>query len=188
VHDTTRLLERLAAGGQAPAELLPLVYGELHRLARRSMRSQASDHTLQPTALVHEAWLRLAAGGTPMSGREHFLAVAAKAMRSVLIDHARGRNAKKRDAGRRPEELDAAATEAPRSSRQLLALHEALGELAQIDPPLANLVELRFFGGLGIDELAAMTGVSPRTVKRNLRTARAWLRCTLDPGDDDAHL
>jgi RNA polymerase sigma factor (TIGR02999 family) len=186
MSDATRILEELTAGDRSAAErLLPLVYGELHRLAANSMRGQGSEHTLQPTALVNEAYLRLfdapASGGAPPAfrGRRHFLAIAARAMRHVLIDHARVQNAQKRGSGSRPIRLDEQRIPA-RDSTAMLALHDALTALAEVDAELAEVVELRFFGGLGVDEVAELQGVSPSTVKRSWRVAKAWLRRALD--------
>jgi RNA polymerase sigma factor (TIGR02999 family) len=186
MSEATRILEELAAGDASAAHrLLPLVYGELHRLATHSMHGQGNQHTLQPTALVNEVYLRLfdapaAGGGTPgFRGRRHFLAIAARAMRHVLIDHARTQNAQKRGAGDRPIRLDEQRIPV-HDSHAVLALHEALIELARIDPELAEVVELRFFGGLGVEEVAELQRISPSTVKRSWRIAKAWLRKTLD--------
>lgn len=174
----TALLRRLADGDAAAADdLLPLVYAELHHLARRAMEGQRPDHTLQATALVHEAFLKLIVLDRPgWESRRHFLQVAAKAMRAVLVDHARARSTAKRGAGRRPLPLDEGAVVAPDADgAAVIALHEALERLSALDPPLAQLVELRYFTGLSVDETAAVLGVSSRTVKRHWRVARAWL-------------
>jgi len=180
--DVTRLLHAAAAGDTSATEgLLPLIYGELHRLASQSMRGQDVDHTLQPTALIHEAWLKLVHLQDPAwTGRRHFLGVAAKAMRAILIDHARGRSADKRGGGRRAMQLDA-DTIAVDESESLLELHGALERLGELDESLARLVELRFFGGLTVEEAAEVLEVSTRTVKRSWRTAKAWLQRELDP-------
>jgi RNA polymerase sigma factor (TIGR02999 family) len=178
-HAVTDLLQAWASGDQgALDELLPLVYDELRRQARRYMRAQPAGHTLQTTALVHEAYLRLV-GQAPVEwkGRAHFFGVAAKAMRSILVDHARARSAAKRGGSARAITLDDAGRLAgPQASVDVLALHEALGRLAELDSRKSQLVELRYFGGLGIDEAAAVMGVSTATVKREWTTARAWLR------------
>ena len=178
--DVTRLLSALAAGDQAAVSpLFAIVYDELRRVAAAALRRERPDHTLQPTALVHEAYLRLASEPDERwQSREHFLAVAARAMRRVLVDHARGHNAQKRGRGEPVlslEDIDAAA---PGVAREIdfLALDTALTRLASFDPRQAQLVELRFFGGLTVEEAARVAGVSPRTVKREWQVARAWLR------------
>jgi RNA polymerase sigma factor (TIGR02999 family) len=188
MDDVTELLQRLGDGDAAAADrLLPLVYAELHRLARHSMAGQPAQ-TLQPTALVNEAWLRMIAPEAAwprVSGRNHFLGVAAKAMRSVLVDHARARLAEKRGLGRRGVPLDAdrlQVDDAPDKLTNVIALHEALGSLAELDPQLVRVVELRFFAGLSVEETAAVLDVSDRTVKRSWRVARAWLRRELQSG------
>lgn len=184
MSDATRLLHDIAAGDHsATTKLLPLLYGELHRLARQSMHGHATGHTLQPTALIHEAYLRMFdEQPAAWEGKRHFLCFAAKAMRSVLIDHARAQHTEKRGQGRRPLTLEdnVAAHDDPET---ILALHDALTRLGEIDPDLAQVVELRFFGGLGVEEAAEVMGTSPSTVKRSWRTAKAWLRRALDPGD-----
>jgi len=178
-HAVTDLLRAWASGNQAALdELLPLVYDDLRRQARRYMRAQPAGHTLQTTALVHEAYLRLV-GQSPVEwkGRAHFFGVAAKAMRSILVDHARARGAAKRGGSARAITLDEAGVIAgPQASVDVLALDEALGRLAELDARKSQLVELRYFGGLGIDEAATVLGISPATVKREWTTARAWLR------------
>jgi RNA polymerase sigma factor (TIGR02999 family) len=178
-HSVTDLLQAWASGDQAALdELLPLVYEELRRQARRYMRAQPAGHTLQTTALVHEAYLRLVGqSSVEWQGRAHFFGVAAKAMRSVLVDHARARGAAKRGGSVRAITLDdAGGVAGPQASVDVLALDEALGRLTELDPRKSRLVELRYFGGLGIEEAAAVLGVSPATVKRDWTTARAWLR------------
>jgi RNA polymerase sigma factor (TIGR02999 family) len=185
--DVTALLRAWNDGDQAAADqLLVVVYRDLHRQAERYMRAQPPGHTLQATGLVHEAYLRLVnhqpAG---WNGRGHFFAVAAKAMRSILVDHARARGAAKRGGGADPltlEDVEAVAEgEVP-----VLDLDEALSRLAQLDPRKGSLVELRYFGGLSIEETAEVLGLSPATVKREWRTARAWLRREL-AADPSAH-
>ena len=178
-HAVTDLLQAWASGDQAALdELLPLVYDDLRRQARRHMRAQPAGHTLQTTALVHEAYLRLIGlSSVEWKGRAHFFGVAAKAMRSILVDHARARNAAKRGGSARAIALDdAGGIAGPQASVDVLALDEALGRLAELDSRKSQLVELRYFGGLGIDEAAAVLGVSRATVKREWTTARAWLR------------
>jgi RNA polymerase sigma factor (TIGR02999 family) len=159
-----------------PAELLPLVYDELRRLAAAKLASESPGQTLDATALVHEAWLRLANASVEWQDRTHFLRTAATAMRRVLVDHARARHAAKRDGGQRVELSNCAA---PTSDDQLLALDEALERLAQLKPDHARLVELRFFAGLTGDEAAVALGVSAATADRMWRYARAWLQVEL---------
>lgn len=187
-QSVTDLLQAWASGSQtALDELLPLVYDDLRRQARRHMRAQPAGHTLQTTALVHEAYLRLV-GQTSVEwkGRAHFFGVAAKAMRSILVDHARARGAAKRGGSASAITLDDAhGVAAPQASVDVLALHEALERLAEQDARKSRLVELRYFGGLGIDEAAAVLGVSPATVKREWVTARAWLKRELSVAGSD---
>jgi RNA polymerase sigma-70 factor, ECF subfamily len=172
---TTKLLRRMAAGDGAAAEqLLPLVYQELHRLARRLMGGERTSHTLQATALLHEAWLRLAEPGGDYADRDHFLRVAARAMRHVLVDHARARAAQKRGSGQRLD-LDTQALAAPDDAESLLAVDETLARLSALDPQLTQLVELRFFAGLDNTAVATTLGISLRSVERGWRTARAFL-------------
>lgn len=179
--DTTRLLRAVAAGDAAAADqLLPRVYDELRRLAGRLMHGERANHTLQATALLHEAFLRLVEPGASFADRGHFFAVAATAMRRVLIDHARARAAHKRQGGRRVD-LDAEALTAHDDPTTLLAVDEALVRLHEVDPQLARLVELRFFGGLGNPQIAESLGVSLRSVERGWRTARAFLLRDLGP-------
>jgi RNA polymerase sigma factor (TIGR02999 family) len=176
--DVTRLLERLSRGEAGAAdELLSLIYGELHDLASGFMAGQRPGDTLQPTALVHEAYLRLLPGDRPhWRDREHFLALAAKAMRSVLVDHARRRGAQKRGDGatRLPVE-DALLLAFEERAIDLLALEEALERLSARSERAARVVELRFFGGLDAEEIARSLGVTPRTVERDWQAARTWL-------------
>jgi RNA polymerase sigma factor (TIGR02999 family) len=178
-HVVTDLLRAWASGDERALDaLLPLVYDDLHRQARRYMRAQPSGHTLQTTALVHEAYLRLLGqSAVEWNGRGHFFLVAAKAMRSILIDHARARMAAKRGGASRVVSLeDAGGVVEPEDGVDVLALHGALERLAEVDARKSQLVELRYFAGLGIDEAAAVLCVSPATVKREWTTARAWLR------------
>jgi RNA polymerase sigma-70 factor, ECF subfamily len=178
--DMTRLLAGVSAGDQeAVSSLFSLVYDELRRVAASTLRRERPDHTLQPTALVHEAYLRLAhESDERWESRAHFLAVAATAMRHVLVDHARGRNAQKRGSGeqRLPLEDVHGAVPSPGQEIDFLALDVALSRLGELDSRQARLVELRFFGGLTVEEAAAVVGVSPRTVKREWQVARAWLK------------
>jgi RNA polymerase sigma-70 factor (ECF subfamily) len=176
--DVTRLLND-ASGGDEDAlnRLLPLVYGELRELAVRHMQSERSDHTLQPTALAHEAYLRLV-GASEISwkSRAQFFAVAAQAMRRILVDHARKRKSAKRGGGRArvPLEFIHEPTVTDRKE-YVLAVDEALQRLVEIDPQATRVVELRFFGGLAVEEIAQVLGVSDRTVKRDWHMAKAWL-------------
>ncbi len=182
MHDVTALLRRQAAGdADAGRQLLELLHDELHRLAGAQMRRERGDHTLQPTALVHEAWLRLVASPPSAAGsRAHFLSLAARVMRRVLVEHARARAAAKRGGEAQRVTLDDALALDPGRSLDVLALDEALERLAAFDAELATLVELRFFGGLSNEEVAASRGVSLRSVERGWATARAWLRGQLD--------
>jgi RNA polymerase sigma factor (TIGR02999 family) len=175
----TALLQAWGRGDQtALDELLPLVYGELRRKARWYMRQQPVGHTLQTTELVHEAFLRLVdQPAVDWQSRGQFYGVAAKAMRSILVDHARARAALKRGQGRRALTLGAAdKTPDKNPAIDVLGLDEALGRLAKLDPDQSRLVELRYFAGLSIDEAAEALGTSPATVKRDWRIARAWLK------------
>jgi RNA polymerase sigma factor (TIGR02999 family) len=181
----TQLLQRMSNGdGSAADELLSLVYGELHSLAGRFMAERSSNHTLQPTALVHEAWLRLVEPnpGSSFESRAHFLGVAAKAMRSVLVDHARRRNAQKRGGANERIPLDEISVLFEERASDLLALDEALTRLSAMDPQLGRIVELRFFGGLSVEETARALEVSEPTIVRGWRVARMWLQRELGVG------
>src|SRR6202171_5143780 len=161
----------------AREELIPLVYAELRRLARRYLLRRRPDHTLQSGALVHEAYLRLLHEEPPQwQNRAHFFGVAAQLMRHILVDHARNRLAAKRGAGAPRLALDPELAPVPKPGIDLVALDDALSELAALDSQQGRLIELRFFGGLSIEEAAVVLGVSPATVKREWVTARAWLR------------
>lgn len=173
----TRLLARLSGGDEAALdELFPLVYGQLRAAADRALRVERPGHTLQPTALVHEAYLKLIGGGAlPSRDRVHFLALAARAMRQILIDHARRRRARKRGDGRGPVTLDLEVADRGLPFDEVLALDDALDRLSGLSPRLRKVVELKFFGGLGEDDIAAALGVTTRTVQRDWARARAWL-------------
>lgn len=179
-QDVTRILSAIENGDpHAASELLPLVYEELRRLASSRMRNEKSGQTLQPTALVHEAFLRLVGGAETRNwdSRGHFFAAAAESMRRILIDNARHRGRGKRGGDWVRQDLhDAAAVEGPQGIDDLLALDEALTKLASVDPELGKLVELRYFTGLTVEETADVLGVSPRTAKRHWAYARAWLQ------------
>ncbi|MBL8985121.1 MAG: sigma-70 family RNA polymerase sigma factor [Gemmatimonadetes bacterium] len=173
----TRLLARVSGGDDAALdELFPLVYGQLRDAADRALRLERPGHTLQPTALVHEAYLKLIGGtGLPSRDRVHFLALAARAMRQILVDHARRRRARKRGDGRGPVTLDHEIADRGLAFDEVLALDDALDRLSGQNPRLRKVVELKFFGGLGEDDIAAALGVTTRTVQRDWARARAWL-------------
>ena len=180
----TDLLTQWSHGdGAALAELTPLVYEELRRLAHRQMGGERPDHTLQTTALVNEAYLRLADQTNPCGqNRAHFFAVAARAMRQILVSYARSQRAEKRGGGALKIELDEAALISPEESKQIVDLHEALERLATLDSRKAQVVELKYFGGLNYDEMAEVLEISPVTVRRDWRFARAWLYTELRSG------
>ena len=175
--EVTRLLAELRGGNpEAEAKLIPLVYNELRRLAARQMRRERPNHTLQPTALVHEAYLRLVSQkATGWEDRAKFFGVAANLMRHILVEHARARQAEKRGGRVQKFPFDQALASSPSKTRELIELDDALESLARLDPQEARVVELRFFGGLTVEETAQVLGISPRTVKRDWRVARAWL-------------
>ncbi len=173
----TQLIEHARSGDQPALDrLLPLVYGELRRIAGRYVRRERRGGTLQTTALVHEAYLRLAKD-TDLSfqNRAHLLGIAARAMREILVEHARARGARKRGGGDARVTLDEAMLADGATQVDALELHTALGKLAAIDAQQEQIVELRFFGGLTVEETAEVLGVSPATVKRGWAVARAWL-------------
>jgi len=176
-HEVTRALAELGDGqAEARDRLYGLVYDELRRLATARMEHERPDHTLQPTALVHEACLRLLGGGADRwNSRAHFFGAAAEAMRRILVDYARTRKAGKRGAGWGRIPLDEAAEISQETADEVLAVHEALTKLAAIDPDKARIVELRFFAGLTVEETAEALSLSPRTVKRGWSYAKAWL-------------
>jgi RNA polymerase sigma factor (TIGR02999 family) len=175
--EVTRLLDDVSAGrSEALSELLAYVYGELRRRAASYLRRERAGHTLQPTALVHEAWIRLVdQREVRWQNRAHFFAIAAQAMRRILVDHARSRHRAKRGSGATKVTLLEDSARTPERAIDLLALDEALERLARRDPQLARVVELRFFGGLSVEETAEVLGCSASTVKRDWATARAWL-------------
>jgi len=170
-------LTHLTNGSQeAAAKLVPLIYEEMRRLASRYMRGEREDHTLQTTALVHEAYLKLVEQrSVHWRSRAHFLGIAAQVMRRILIDHARGRLRRKRGGKQQIVPLDEALVFSPQQSRELIRVDAALHELAKRDPRQAKIVELRFFGGLTVEETAELLQVSPKTVKRDWAVAKAWL-------------
>lgn len=177
-EDTTRLAD----------ELLPTVYEELRSLARRLLAHERPGHTLQPTALVHEAYLRLVDGTkVPWSGRTHFFAVGARAMRRVLVDHARNRGRKKRGGSRAQVTLsDAGPIDQPVDLHDLITLNDALTRLEALDPRQAKIVEMRCYGALTMDEIAQQVGVSKRTVEGDWAHALAWLRREISRTDEHA--
>lgn len=180
--EVTNAMERFARGEAGAAErLAPLVYDELRRIAAAYLARERSDHTLQPTALVNEAFVRLAGqAGAPVEGRAHFRALASQAMRRILVDHARARFAARRD--ERVVTLSGVPEDGDDGAVDLLGLDSALTRLASLNPRQARVVELRFFGGLEIEEVANELGVSPRTVNGDWRVARAWLGRELTAG------
>jgi RNA polymerase sigma-70 factor, ECF subfamily len=175
--DVTVLLRRWSDGDAAALDaLLPSVQAELQRLARSYMRREREGHTLEPTALVHEAYLRLVdQRDVQWASRGHFFAIAAQAMRRVLVDHARGHLAAKRGGGAERVTLSGVPDIGAVADPEVLALHRALERLAALDPRQARVVELRTFGGLSVEETGAVLGISPATVKREWATARLWL-------------
>jgi RNA polymerase sigma factor (TIGR02999 family) len=178
----TELLRKWSQGDEeAAAQVIPSLYDELRRLAAAQLRREQEGHTLQPTAIVHEAFLRLhGQAGLEWQNRRHFYGFAAHLIRRILVDHARQRQWAKRGGGLLRVELGEAAAAAARTP-DLLALDDALAGLEKLDPRKAAVVELRFFGGLSVEESAAYLGVSVETVGREWRRARAWLRHTLEP-------
>jgi RNA polymerase sigma factor (TIGR02999 family) len=181
--DVTQLLSAIEAGDpQAAGQLLPLVYDELRRLAAHHLAHEAPGQTLEPTGLVHEAYLRLvgvnAAAG--FDGRGHFFAAAAEAMRRILVDNARRKHSLKRGGGRTRQDLDENGLAAPELREDLLALDEALIRLAELDKLAAELVQLRYFAGLALPEAARILGISPRTAGRRWAYARAWLHQAIE--------
>jgi len=176
-RDITALLGAWSRGNSSALnQLLPLVYAELRRIAGRQLRSERVNHTLQPTALVHEVYLRLVdQRKVDWQNRAHFFGVAAQVMRRILVDHARRHSASKRGEGVRCVSIDEAKEVAASNEIPILALDHALARLEEVDPDLAKIVELRAFGGLTIEEAAHVLNVSPSTAKRDWRTAKAWL-------------
>jgi RNA polymerase sigma factor (TIGR02999 family) len=182
---TTLLLGWRQGKAAARDRLLSVVYNELHQLASHYLRPERRDHTLQPTALVHELYLRLFTKTEPITwqNRAHFFAVAAQTLRRILVDHARAHHAEKRGGAQVKLSLTVAQGLSEERAEDLVALDEALERLAQLQPRLAQVVELRFFGGLREDEIAEVIGVSPITIKRDWKVARAWLLSQLPSPD-----
>ncbi len=184
VSDVTRILERAQAGDpQAAEELLPLVYAELRRLAAHRMANEAPGQTLQPTALVHEAWLRLN-GSTRQEwrGREHFFSAAAEAMRRILVDNARRKLRVRHGGGLERVNADEFDLPIAQDDEKCLRVNEALDELAEVDPRKAEVVKLRVFAGLQVQEIAALMNASEKTVQRDWTFAKAWLSRELKKG------
>jgi len=173
----TLLLNKLAAGDQkAGDELVPLVYEELRRLAARHLAHERSDHTLQATALVHEAYVKLAAQkDAKWQNRAQFFGVASQAMRRILVDYARGKQRIRRGGKQQKVPLDDVVLVSPSRTEEVLAVHESLSRLEALDARQARIVELRYFGGLKVEEIAAVVGISAKTVMRELNVAKAWL-------------
>ena len=181
--EVTRLLGEIGRGqSQAVNDLLPLVYDELHRLARSYFRRERGEHTLQPTALVHEAYIRLVDQRAPLESRGHFMAVAATQMRRVLLDYARKHRAARRGGAEKKVLLDDTMAISEQQPVDMILLNAALDKLGKLDGKQAQLVELRFFGGLSVEETAEVMGVSPATVKRSWSSARAFLHREITGG------
>jgi RNA polymerase sigma-70 factor (ECF subfamily) len=185
--DVTSLLKRLAEGNQeAAGELIPIVYRELHRLAVSHLRRERRDHTLQPTALVHEAYIRLVVQRkADWQGRAHFFAVASNLMRRILVDYARRQLRAKRGGRQTKLSLDEVVLLSPECPYKMLALDECLTRLEKLDARQSRIVELRYFGGLTVDEAAEVLGVSPTTVRREWTSAKAYLYGELKQRDGD---
>jgi RNA polymerase sigma-70 factor (ECF subfamily) len=177
LQDVTVLLGQAAKGDQeAVSKLIPLVYSELRRLADRYMNRERPDHTLQATALVHEAYLKLVHHPpVEIQNRSHFFGIAAQVMRQILVDYARGHGREKRGAGQEVVSLEDVLVFSSEKSSEYLRIEESLQRLTKLDPRQGKIVELRFFGGLTVDETAQVLGISPKTVKREWSMAKAWL-------------
>jgi RNA polymerase sigma factor (TIGR02999 family) len=184
MDEVTRLLQATTDGDpRAAAELLPLVYDELRRLAAHRLAGERANHTLQPTALVHEAWMKISADDQrTWNGRQHFFAAAAEAMRRILVDRARRHLAAKRGSGVEPLNADEVQLVAPGDDNQLLAVDEALAKFAVKEPRKAELVKLRYFVGLTFDEAAEVLGIAVPTAKQWWAYSRAWLRVEISSG------
>jgi RNA polymerase sigma factor (TIGR02999 family) len=186
-QDVTKLLADWSKGDRAALEtLMPLVYSELRRVAGHYLSQEKQGHTLSPTALVHEAYLRLVTQKVPWQSRAHFFSVAAQMMRRILVDHARSHQYAKRGGGAMTLELTEAVAASHRRELDLLALDDALQSLAKLDERQSRMVELRFFAGLSIEETSEVLGVSAPTVKREWASARAWLFREISRGSVDA--
>ena len=185
-EEVTRLLTEWRRGnGAALDQLTPLVYADLRRLAHHYMSGQRPDHTLQTTALVNEAYLRLADQTNPnWQDRAHFFAVAARAMRQILVNYAKSYRAQKRGGGAQKVELDEASLVSPEQSQEIVELHEALDRLSALDSRKADVVEMKYFGGLNYDEMAEVLKISAITVRRDWEFAKAWLYTELHGADE----
>ncbi len=183
----TQILQDISRGRhEAVNQLMPLVYEDLKRIAERFLRQERTDHTLQTTALVNEAYLKLVdQRQVDWKGRTHFFAIGARAMRRILVDHAKQRDRIKRGGGRHRVDIDEALVISPQRDDDVLALDEALNKLAQFDSDQAQIIELRFFGGLTVQEVAEVLGWSKRRVEAEWTIVRAWLRRELTGSDDD---
>jgi RNA polymerase sigma factor (TIGR02999 family) len=182
--EVTQLLKAMRGGDPSAAEhLLPLVYAELHRLAQAYMRRERPDHTLQATALINEAYLRLIGEDIDWNSRAHFIGLSAHVMRQVLVDYARAHTAQRRAGGLRRVEMEDGLAIAPERLDEVVWLDEALQRLAADNARQAQVVELRYFGGLSVEEIAGILEVSPRSVKRDWSLARIWLFRNLRPGE-----
>jgi RNA polymerase sigma factor (TIGR02999 family) len=172
----TAILQAAPEGGQVLERLMPLVYDELREIAHAYLRKEQQDHTLNTTALVHEAYLKLVdQAQAPVKSRAYFFAAAARAMRQILVDYARQRKRQKRGGGKRPVALEEQHVAAAAFAAEVLDLDEALERLSGVEPRAARVVECRFFGGLSVEETAEVLGVSSRTIKRDWMLAKAWL-------------
>lgn len=185
--EITQMLIAWERGDQAALhKLMPMVYKELHRIAKHYMKAQTPDHTLQTTALIHEAYLKLVGQkDRSLKNRSHFFRVAAKAMKQILIDYARSRSRVKRGGGVKEVSLDEGATISIERAEEVIAIHDALNALSAIDKRKAEVVELRFFGGLTETETADVLGVSVDTIKRDWRLAKIWLRREVSEKTDE---
>ncbi|HUO17719.1 MAG TPA: sigma-70 family RNA polymerase sigma factor [Verrucomicrobiae bacterium] len=175
-HAVTELLHQWSSGNkQALDQLMPVIYDQLHRLASKCLRAERTDHTLRATALVHEAYVRLVESDVDWQDRVHFFAVSARVLRRILVDHAKSRNRDKRGGEFQKIPLDEAMLVGSQSDKSIIELDEALQRLATVDQRKSELIELLFFGGLTYDEAAAALRISPATVHRELKLAKAWL-------------
>lgn len=181
--DITQLLQKWVDGDEKSLEALtPLVYDQLHRIASRAFSSERRDHTLQATALVNEAFVKLIGADVDWQNRSHFYALAARMMRCILVDHAKARVAAKRAGGARKVPLDEAIVVSPEASQEILDLHEGLDALAATDKTKATMLELHYFGGLTYDEMANVLDRSTSSLDRDMRFAKAWLRSHIEGG------
>jgi len=185
--DVTSLLNKMADGDQeAAAQLVPLVYNELRQIAARCLQRERENHTLQATALVHEAYIKLTAQRSARwQNRAQFFALAAQAMRRILVDYARTQQRIRRGGKQQKVTLDEALVVSPDRTEELIAVHESLSRLEKLDPRQSHIVELRYFGGLTVEEVAEVLGVSSKTVRREWNSAKAWLYGDLKDGHED---